>query len=300
VGEANMLGRTTLIFCLMWGMFNQLQAQQPSTAESLSERRAHADRTRWLFRDWAYQPRLARLRATPQDTRPISEYVRGFVTKDQFDELSEAFDRRLKTHLELSEKMNPYDFLERRSLMISQGRPEKVVNHAFPIPKGYIAPTADECRGVLSAYIRDQDKAENEWAAVVDEVLTPEQFGKFIRYFVYNGKSYLHHPLLRRYLGYSDAQQREIRKQLDLYESGIKKVRLRGGDSVNDLGVQRAYYRAYQVLTTTQFKSLAPVVGMKQEGESWSDMRARIKKAGGAVEEILGPMVDNVIQSFDK
>jgi hypothetical protein len=39
---------------------------------------------------------------------------------------------------------------------------------------------------------------------------------------------------------------------------------------------------------------------MKQEGESWSDMRARIKKAGGAVEEILGPMVDNVIQSFDK
>lgn len=168
-----MLGRTTLIFCLICGMLDRLQAQQPSTAESLSGWRAHADRTRWLFRDWAYQPRLARLRATPQDIKPILEYVRGFVTKNQFDALSEAFNRRLQTHLELSEKLNPYDFLERRSLMISQGRPEKVVNHAFPIPNGYIAPTADECRGALSAYIRDQDKAEDEWAVVVDEVLTP-------------------------------------------------------------------------------------------------------------------------------
>lgn len=276
------------------------QAKSPREEESVLEKCMRLDSSRWFFEQWNHKPLRTKMRTTPDAEKPVSEYVREFVTAEQFKALTDAHAKRIQVHKELSARMYPYDVLERQAAFVRQGRPADMAQRAFPVPRGFVDPTPDECRQALLTYVREQDKAEVEWAAVIDEVLTPDQYVKFLPYFIFNGQAYLHHPFLQNYLGYDDAQKREIEKQLDLYNSLIKKVRRSGGDSLTDARVLQAYYKAYAVLTPEQFQRIAPIVGLKREGESWSDLRARIQGAGGPFNDACGHLIDSIVESFDK
>lgn len=278
-----------------------LQTQEaPGQAESVLEKRLDLDDTRWFFSAWGQKPLMPDQITAPNAGTLVSEYVSEFVTEQQFKVLTEAYNKRVKRHLELREKMYPFDVLERQARMVRRGQTQEQARMALPLPRGFVDPTPDECKTALLIYTREQDKAEEEWASVVEEVLTPEQFAKFIRYFIYHGKAYLHHPLFQSYLGYDAAQKREIQKQLDLYVSETRRVKNAGGDLLTDQNVIRPYYKAFAVLTPEQFAKLAPIVGMKKATDTWSDVRGRIKKAGGPVEQNLGPLVDSIIAEASK
>lgn len=264
---------------------------------SITEQRRAFETTRWLFSTWAKAPSKF-LEVSELQGKPTSEYIRKFVSAEQFAALQKAYDKRRVRHQELRAIMDSWDVMEQRTALVKRGKSEQEAALVYPKPRGFTEPTREELQTALRTYVREQDEAEQEWVATLDEVLTPEQFEKLIPFFIGSGNSYLANPLFAAFLKYDKAQQLEIQKRVDLFNTTMTAAKRDPKfDPANDKQVKQVYLKTFTALTPTQFMKLAPYCGMKKEDESWKELRARMK---GDFEKLIGPLVDGVIEHLDK